>query len=157
MKTLVSSLTICGMHLGSRLKAARMRQRPRVTQDDVAAAAGLTRSRISQIEKAGGDLSAEPALRIADFLKVNVRWLVLGEGPMEVGAEAAPQALPELSPLAIIVAQRWQSLESVAQGRILELIEYLQLVANPRYWGWSETQRKAALVRGIQKTAKGEL
>lgn len=144
------------MTLGARLKQARTRLIPKVGQEDVANAAGLTRSRISQIENGGSELMAEPALRIAEYLKVNVRWLVLGDGPMEGEQAEAPK--PEgLSEMALIVARRWESLEPVAQQKILELIEYLQLVANPRYWTWSERQRKAALMRGVKKSAQGEL
>lgn len=154
-KSEVRPLTITAMTLGVRLRQARTRLNPKVGQEDVAKAAGLTRSRISQIESGGSELMAEPAIRIADALKVNVRWLVMGEGPME-GESPPPQAPEGLSDMAIVVAKRWDSLESLAQTRILELLEYLQLITNPRYWSWSEKQRKAAFARAHTKAAKGE-
>lgn len=150
-KSKVRRLTIRAMTLGQRLKQARTLRN--VGQEAVAEAAGVSRSRISQIENEGdAEVSAAAALGMAKFLRINPRWLVFGEEPMEGEPTSEP---PDLSPMAVIVARRWESLEGVAQQRILELIEYLQLVANPRYWTWSEKQRKSALVREVQKTAKG--
>lgn len=81
-----------------------MRDR-KMTQADLARAAGITRGRISQIVNDGGEPEAGNLFAIADALEYKARWLICGQGP-RTKQEAAKDmvsvaGLPEQSKAAV--------------------------------------------------------
>lgn len=99
-----------GMLYGERLLLAMQKRSEmlgrEIERKDVAQAAGTSVQNIGMVLKdaKGRDqkLRTEAHERVASFLKVNSRWLLTGEGPMEQGS--AVSAPTELTPAAIELA-----------------------------------------------------
>lgn len=69
-----------GMSFAERLKEARTRAQ--VTQQDIADACGITTAAISKWENGKTeDVFADHIFCVADFLRVDPRWLATGRGP----------------------------------------------------------------------------
>lgn len=84
--------------VGDRLKKCREAAQPKITQQALAAAIGVTRSAIAQVE--GGlsnSLNAENITKAAQFLGKNPLWLATGQGPENASSVVsdALDALPE--------------------------------------------------------------
>jgi len=68
---------------------------PPVTQSDLARSLGLDQSSINNLCRGSSvSMKAETAVRMALVLRVNVHWLVTGEGPMCPGDDAVEPPLP---------------------------------------------------------------
>lgn len=79
--------------VGDRIKRCREAVKPKLTQQALAVAIGVTRSAIAQVE--GGlsnSLNAENITKAAQFLGKNPLWLATGEGP-ENASNAVNDAL----------------------------------------------------------------
>jgi len=76
------------MTLGKRIKAARERLRPKVTQDDVAKHFGVTDKAVSGWERDADRPDLEKIADLAELLKVPCVWLLKG-----TGEPPAPDAL----------------------------------------------------------------
>lgn len=84
--------------IGHRVKKLRKAVRPKETQDDLAAAVGVSRSTIGMIEagKDGGGIAT--MIAIADHYKVPLDWLVCRRVPE--GGPLAGQFVDDLNELA---------------------------------------------------------
>lgn len=74
--------------IGERLKLARERLDPPMSQDDVARASGVSQGTIGNIE-AGIRKAPRNIVEIAAAVRVNAKWLKSGEGPMEMPPTAS--------------------------------------------------------------------
>lgn len=68
------------MTLGTRIKAARERLQPKLTQKDVGAHFGVTDQAVSQWERDAERPDIDKIVDLADLLKVPCRWLLKGKG-----------------------------------------------------------------------------
>lgn len=89
-------LTAMEETVGDRIKRLREERQPRLTQEALAKAIGVTRSAIAQVE--GGisnSLNAENITKAARYFGRNPLWLATGEGP-EFASDAVSEALDAL-------------------------------------------------------------
>lgn len=86
------------MHIGERIKLARKRLKPKVTQQRIADLFDITASAVAEWEagKSKPDPDKYPQLR--DILKVTYAWLIEGEGPPPEPTD--PRVLLEVETLA---------------------------------------------------------
>lgn len=78
------------MHWGERLKEVR---KPHgLTQQDVAAFAGVTKGAVSQWE-GGGNIKPGNLFAVADRLRIEARWLATGDGPRSILEKQAETSL----------------------------------------------------------------
>jgi transcriptional regulator with XRE-family HTH domain len=66
------------MSMGTRIKAARKRLHPKVTQKDVAAAFGITEQAVSGWERDEDTPGLDKMPKLRDILKVPYAWLIEG-------------------------------------------------------------------------------
>jgi transcriptional regulator with XRE-family HTH domain len=101
--------------VGVRLRHARNLRG--INQEQLAKAAGMPQSAISQIETgrskspSGGNLIA-----ISRVLKISPEWLSHGRGPMD------DNSLPALPQEALALAREWLKLGKEARQKVLELV-----------------------------------
>jgi transcriptional regulator with XRE-family HTH domain len=68
------------MSLGKRIKAARIRLKPKVTQPQIAAAFNVTVQTVSNWERGENDPDLDKVAKLARILKVPAIWLLEGKG-----------------------------------------------------------------------------
>lgn len=105
--------------LGSRLRELRKKQAS-LTQEDVAAAVGVSRSYIAGIESGGAKPGRESLVALADFFEVSVDYLIKGGDPM-------PSQPPETSKFAkspdeLALLSLWRELDDGERRIILRLM-----------------------------------
>lgn len=79
------------MTLGKRIKAARQRLRPKVTQGAVGAHFGITDKAVSGWERDEDRPDLDKIAKLAEILKVPAKWLLAGKG-----APPAPDSLESI-------------------------------------------------------------
>jgi len=92
------------------LAIAHARRRPK----DVADAIGVTVAAFRGLRSTGGLPRAEHAMRMALYLRVNPRWLILGEGDMAAGASAWP--------FESITPAQWESIPPDSRALLQDVI-----------------------------------
>ena len=80
------------MTLGQRIKAARKRLNPPLTQKQVAAEFGITEQAVSAWERGEGPPDLEKLAQLRRILKVTYVWLLEGDGPPPAANSAEVQA-----------------------------------------------------------------
>jgi transcriptional regulator with XRE-family HTH domain len=92
--------------IGARVKWLRKQRHPKESQDQLAAAIGVTRSAIAGIESGGDRGGLETMIAIADYYKVPLDWLLCRPSP--VGGPLVGEFINDPDELAI--AHFWRRL-----------------------------------------------
>lgn len=108
-----------------------------ITAADLARECGISRAAMSKLLNGkSGDIKANNALAVARRCRVNVGWLVTGEGPMRPGvADSATAGIP---PHRIALIQAYGRLPADMRAPIRLLIETLALAQDEKYAKWSK-------------------
>ena len=108
------------MTLGGRLRALRKLQHA-LTQEDVAAATGISRSHIASIES-GGDKPGRDALAaLADFFEVSVDYLI--NGGVSVPTQPPETSKFAKSPDELALLMLWRGLDDAERRIILRFMK----------------------------------
>ena len=92
------------MNIGKRIRAAR--KEVRLTQEELAARLGVSRSAIAQWETRPNVLPSHANMdALTEVLEVNYEWLAKGSGPMHSGIAEAPASYVALPPDARRIAE----------------------------------------------------
>lgn len=83
---------------GQRLELARKSKG--MNKSELARSIGVAPQHVIQIERGTGELGIRPAVRAAEVLGVNIRWLALEEGPMTATPHHVPLTVRERDLLA---------------------------------------------------------
>jgi transcriptional regulator with XRE-family HTH domain len=105
--------------LSNRIK--ELRKQKGLSQEDLAKKIGVHLQTLSRYERGITEIPASILIKIADFLKPNLRWFLIGEGPMFI--EHSPLTVSALS-----VAERRAPYDDIT-GEERDLIRLLR--ANP--------------------------
>lgn len=101
--------------VGVRLRHAR-RLRGGITQAQLARAAGMPQSAVSQIETGRSKSpSGTNLIALCRALKINPEWLSIGRGPMDEDSPTLPNEAEAL-------AREWLKLGKEARQNVLELV-----------------------------------
>lgn len=104
--------------VGARLKKLRKQKKPRETQEDLAAAVGVTRSTIAGIESGGDGGGLDTMIAIADYYKVPMDWLLCRKVPP--GGPLVGKFVDDPDELAI--ADFWAGLNDGERATMLRLL-----------------------------------
>ena len=120
------------MNIGQRIKQARLARKPKITQQQLAAAVGVSQSAVAQWESGNSrTLEGENLLRVARALGVTTEWLMYGASspstPEEVAAANDDQG--GLSRRALLLAQVFDQLCPDQQDTLQAL---LNAIAQPK-------------------------
>ncbi len=80
--------TIDKVEVGKRIRIARLRFPKKITHAQIGKHVGTSRNAVSNWELGKTNVDLQHQKSLADFLEVNLTWLLYGEGPMERGVEA---------------------------------------------------------------------
>lgn len=118
------------MNLGKRIGEARAKAR--MSQLELAKAAGVSQQVINNLERRGSESSRYTA-QIASALHVSAEWLATGKGPT-YAAERAATYSHDLSSEAIEVALAWNRISPALRASLRELIYYLSSTQRAARW-----------------------
>ncbi len=111
--------------LGKRLKFARERWRPKISQKALGERVGLSQQMIAKLES---DQSEETSaiVRIATALEVRPQWLEAGEGPMtEQGSPPAARAV-------IREIEQRTLTHQLGDGELALILDLVKRISSPR-------------------------
>ena len=115
------------MNIGQRIKQARLAHKPKMTQQQLADAVGVSRPTVTHWET--GDnrmLEGDNLVRAARALGVATEWLLYGTGPGPGEPRAEKKNPLGLDEEALLMAQAFQSLSSQNRSVVRSVIDSLR-------------------------------
>ena len=116
------------MSIGQRIKQARLAHKPKMTQQQLADAVGVSRPAVTQWET--GDnrmLEGDNLVRVAQALGVTTEWLLYGTGPSLGEARAEKKNPLGLDEETLLMAQAFQSLSAQNRAVVRTVIDSLRV------------------------------